>query len=267
MAIHAQEFEFDNISCKEFGVMIAKIGDSNQDNVSAGSEIDFKKTYACGSKKWIALSEKYSSPISFTIQIIKVEYNKVFYAHEVSAIHRWLKKNGYKKFTFIQDEYEDICVFAKCLTIEEIIIGGKTCGLEIAFETNSALSYSGEIIKEINTQENDEFEIVDLSDEVGSIYPYLDITILENCDFGIKNNLSGNMFLIKNCLNGENITLDQEKGIITTNSSLHKTTIYSDFNYKWMDILNTYEDRINKYKVIGKAKITIKFRYRRKVGV
>ena len=65
---------------------------------------------------------------------------------------------------------------------------------------------------------NNEYFLYDLSDEVGYIYPsILEIECLADGDLRINNSQEDKVVEIKNCKNGEIITLDGKNKIIQTN--------------------------------------------------
>lgn len=271
MAISATEFTFNGINCNQYGLIIANINNTNNKNISCGSKTESTSVYIAGTKKWIDTQNNYVEPISFTIEIIKNNcidmYDKdYFLPNEISAIHRWLKTELYSPITFLQEGYEDITFFAKCTEVNEVCVGSKVIGLEFNFTTNAPFGYTPQQDLEVKMKDSTgSFSILDLSDEEGNIYPYMEIDILEDCDFTIKNNLSGKKFEIKECKIGEHLIIDQEKGVIKSNFNSHK--IYNCFNYVWLDIFNCGDERLNVYEVEGLANLRFQYRMIRKVGI
>ena len=84
---------------------------------------------------------------------------------------------------------------------------------------------------------------IDISDEIGYIYPNLKITINQSGDLILENKSQNCKTIIKNCVSGEVITIDGEAHIISSNKVAHK--IYNDFNYSFFKIGNNYDDRMN----------------------
>ena len=80
----------------------------------------------------------------------------------------------------------------------------------------------------------------------------------------IKNSLDNEMFGIKNCLNGETITVDCISKIIETDKSAHD--IFNDFNYNYFRLLRNDDTDNNKLTVSLPCKIEFVVNEPRKVG-
>lgn len=73
-------------------------------------------------------------------------------------------------------------------------------------------------------------KFVDMSDEIGYIYPDIEIDISSACNLKITNETSGEIFKLDNCINNEVIKIDGTILEITSTAISHK--IYNDTNYK-----------------------------------
>jgi hypothetical protein len=83
--------------------------------------------------------------------------------------------------------------------------------------------------------------INDTSYEEGYIYPYTEITIVEDGDLNIYNAIEDRNTYIANCVAGEVITMDYP--IIKSSVSSHN--IQNDFNWNFFRIANTYNNSRN----------------------
>lgn len=83
--------------------------------------------------------------------------------------------------------------------------------------------------------------INDASYEEGYIYPYTEITIVEDGDLNIYNAIENRNTYIANCVAGEVITMDYP--VIKSSVSSHN--IQNDFNWNFFRIANTYGNSRN----------------------
>lgn len=95
----------------------------------------------------------------------------------------------------------------------------------------------------------------DSSYEEGYIYPYVEIAVLEDGDLKIHSILEDRETTIKNCSNGEVITMDYP--IIKTDNDSHN--IQNDFNWNFFRVANTFENSRN--DIITSIPCSIKIKY------
>ena len=120
----------------------------------------------------------------------------------------------------------------------------------------------------IRVKEENVASIFDVSHEEGYIYPHTEITILKTPDdnkksLTIHNALEDRDVYIAGCVAGEVITMDYP--IITSSISEHK--IQNDFNWNFLRIANTYENRRNDLTTSVPCIIKIKYSPIVKVGL
>lgn len=264
MAVHPTGFVFDDRTTEDFNLILCSFDSGYEDGV-AGSEIEFTTTSNPVRKRWYKTGNAtYQSPLEFNIQVAKPDFAE-FDAYELSAIQRWLiRQDGYKDFQFIQADYDNVH-FNVMINKIEYIGTGVVKGLDISCVCDAPFGY-GHIVKNIfevtNTQS---FKIIDLSDEIGYIYPDMEIEILNNCDLSIHNSIENRTFQIKNCIQNEVITIDGNTLQMTTTAINHK--LYNDSNYIFPRIANKHYERTNILTITGDCKITMTYRPIRKVGV
>lgn len=114
---------------------------------------------------------------------------------------------------------------------------------------------------------NKEFEnsvsINDNSYEEGYIYPYTEITIVEDGDLNIHNSIEDIDTHIANCVAGEIIIMDYP--VIQSSVSSHN--IQNDFNWNFFRIANTYENSRNDITMSIPCKMKIRYSPIVKVGL
>lgn len=120
---------------------------------------------------------------------------------------------------------------------------GKVYMLELTFISNRPFALHEPITYNFTTSASDKkFTIFDISDEIGHIYPDIEIKCLKAGNLEILNSNENRTTIIKNCKEGEIITFTQEL-LMKTSSSSHK--IQNDFNYQFLRISNSYLNRKN----------------------
>lgn len=111
--------------------------------------------------------------------------------------------------------------------------------------------------------QNKKTSMNDISYEDGYIYPYTEITIVEDGDLNINNSIENRDTFIANCVAGEIITMDYP--VIQSSISSHK--IPNDFNWNFLRIANTFDDSRNDLTVSLPCIIKIKYSPIVKVGL
>lgn len=105
--------------------------------------------------------------------------------------------------------------------------------------------------------------INDTSYEEGYIYPYTEITVLEDGDLNIHSILEDRDTIVYNCVANEIITMDYP----IIQSSLSSHSIQNDFNWNFFRVANTYENSRNDLITSIPCEIKIKYSPIVKVGL
>ena len=197
-------------------------------------------------KKFGLTVSYYEDRIEVSFQICKYSCNTqmtYFTPDEIRELRRWLSRPRYHKFKLIQPKWADYYLNGS-FNISELQLGGRTYVLELNFVSDSPLVRHEPIKKkfEIIDPKTDKFTFFDISDEIGYIYPDIEIECLSDGNLDIYNSIEDRHTVIKNCSNGEKITFNDNL-VMTTSVDPHK--IQNDFNYKPFRISNSYESRKN----------------------
>lgn len=269
LTFQATKFIYNGISSDKFNLMICSFErSSGVSNSKEVSEITINSEKVTGSDKWLKINSDYSSPLSFTFNICK-KGGTIFTAIERRMISAWLTSSHgeYKVLQFCSLEYSDVIFHAKCTTLEKNTIAGDVVGYQLTFTTNAPYGFTPE--KQLNINMNSDVfttNIMNSSDELETmLYPKLEITILQNCNFTIINNRINKTFGIDNCTVGEVITINPEIGYIY--SSVRGTSVISAFNKVWFGLYCDTFNMSNNITINGKANVKIICSYPRKVGV
>ena len=265
MTIYTHGFTFDNKTSDEYGLMVCEF-DGNAPSDTTGGNIEFTLTSSPIQNRWYKSGNaNYSEAIKFEFQVIKQNFEPID-SYEYSAIARWLqRKDDYKEFTVTRLDYDTIH-FNVQLNISPISVAGDILGISISGITDSSYAYGQLITKKVTTKNGmGTLKFVDMSDEIGYIYPDIEIDISTACNLKITNEMSGEFFTLNNCVDNEVIKIDGQFLEITSSALSHK--IYNDTNYKLPRIVNDLNKRTNIFKIEGNCSITMKYRPIRKVVI
>ena len=263
----AYDFEYNNRSLSSFGMIICQFGSKGLETISNGSQIKFNTLPILGGSKHELVSTEYEECLEATIQICK-NYcgnndNKEISAIEFRELTKWLNRKKFLKFKPLSEEYIDL-YFEASFNISRIEIDGKLIGLELQVITNKPFALKEPRIIVINNKvENGKHSINDVSHEEGYIYPYTEITVMQDGDLNIRNCIENRDTYIANCVAGEVITMDYP----VIQSSISSHNIQNDFNWSFFRIANTYENSRNDLIVSIPCSIKVKYSPIIKVGI
>ena len=240
----AYDFEFDGRKLSDYGFIICNFGEKGVDTISNGSHISFNTISSLNGNKHELVSAVYEDCLETTIQICK---NSCFSdVEEISSVEfreltKWLNRKKFLKFKILNENYIDL-YYEVSFNISRIEVNGVLYGLELEVTTNRpfALKEPTTIIIN-NTTEDGEYSLHDSSYEEGYIYPYTEITIAEDGDLNIHNDIENRNTFISNCIAGEVITLDYP--VIQSSVSSHN--IQNDFNWNFFRIANSFNNNRN----------------------
>jgi len=211
------------------------------------------------------VSTQYEECLSTTIQICKNTCDgnaSEIYPHEFRELTKWLNRKKFIKFKILDESYIDL-YYEASFNISKIQMDGKLYGLELEVQTNRPFALREPKIFNIkNIVKNGKHSIYDISHEEGYIYPYMEITITEDGDLSIHNEIENRETFIANCVAGEVITMDYP--IIQSSISSHD--IQNDFNWDFFRLANTYSNGRNNLTISIPCTINIKYSPVVKVG-
>lgn len=246
--IRFYDFEYDGSRLSDFNYTVCKFNSQGVQTISNGSQITFNKIPILNGEKYELTSTKYDSCLETTFQICKNlcgSDDLEISVEELRLISKWLNRKEFHKFKILNDAYLDI-YFEASFNISRIEMDGKLYGLELKLQTNRPFALQEPKKITIKNLIQDGKHIVkDYSDVEGYIYPEVEITINENGNLNIYNEIEDRNTFIANCVAGEVIKMNYP--IIETSSSVHK--IQDDFNWNFFRIANTFEDSINKLTI------------------
>lgn len=262
------DFIYDNIPLSGFGLTLCRFESSSMETVSAGSQISFELGTVPGREKRNLIDRSYQETLTAVFQAAKIENGIAgeLSAAELSALMRWLnRRDRFCRFKLIREGYEQLYTYAS-FNVGKIEVSGKVVGLELSMSTlyPYLLEEQPPLICEISA-EGLTLTLTDNSDEIGHIYPYLEICCRSEGDFSLSNSREERTTRIQGCRAGEIITLDGENLIVRSSDPQHR--IPDDFNYVFPRIVNSFTNRENRLTAAGiDCTMTIRWSQIRKAG-
>ena len=267
--MYATNFEYDGEKLSDYGLMICSFGDSGGvESVLSGADITFTQKKPSGSPYFNLYSAQYETMYSTTFQVCRnpcyniYEYDDMYLSmEEVSSVQRWLSRKEYHKFKIYQDYFNEI-FWNATFTCKQINLGGYVLGLELTLYTDAPYAYRDEIELEYKcTSSSRTFDLYDISDEIGFIYPDMEIELLQNGTgsgrlFMLSNSKDKYTFQINGCVSGEKLTIDGRNLILSSNL---RSSLADSFNYRFPKIINEYRD--NKNTFTSNINCNIRFKY------
>lgn len=246
------DFEWCGQSGSLFGLLPCSFDSSALETGENGANLEFTTIRAPGSDRQKPLPGRYAEALTGTFRVCKnpeTTPSPYFSAEDIRFFNRWLnRRDGYHKFKICKngdDGYSEF-YFRAFLNLKKLELGGHVTGLEITVTTDSPYAYfePRTAVMEL-TVDAPRYTYTDVSDEVGRLYPAFTILCKAPGDLSLQNGLSGIKSCIRDCSPGEVLTMDSEHRILS--SSLRKDAVMKSFNFGWLDIMNTYDNRQNIY--------------------
>lgn len=266
--MNAIDFEYDEHFLSDYDFIVCEFDYSSDVSIaSAGSTISFEKVSSNKGKSFNLTGTSYEECITASFDICKdpSKFGKdemVITNDEYRDLMRWLNRREFLRFRLISDDIEndniDTCYYDASFNVEKIKhTTGELIGLRLNLETNRPYGY-GETKTEVLafTSTSSVKRVYDMSDDVGYVYPDMEIVVDESGTLEITNSLMDCTMIIYNCSAGEKITIYGNEQIITSSMSSHN--ICSDFNYVFMKLGNKFNDNCNVFSVTKKCTIKLK---------
>ena len=177
--MYATDFIYDGEHLSDYHFVICSIdSDEGVKEINPGSDIVFNQISINSGYKHSLVSTKYDTCVSMTFDICKdpdyfsnIEITEV----EYRRIIRWLNRKEFKKFCF-RTGYARKCYFNASFNITNIYVDDRLYGFRLTMFTDKPYGYGEEEIVELNaTSPNMKFDVINKSDEIGSIYPIVRI--------------------------------------------------------------------------------------------
>lgn len=227
----AYDFEYDGEYLKDWGYIICNSDSSGGfETINSDSQLTFDTVSQFHGKLFELTTSHYDDHIELTFQICKFSCEdgiSPMTVYETRELKRWLNRPEFHRFKLIQPDWADIYMEGS-FNVNNIEFKERVYLLELTFISNRPFALHEPIKYEFQTSNsNKKFSFFDCSDEIGYIYPDIEITCLSDGDLEINN---------------EKITFTKD---LVLSSSIQTHKIQNDFNYIFFRISNSYGNRKN----------------------
>lgn len=260
--MYALDFEYDGKRLSSYGFMLCTLGTSSDfDIVNAGSKITFNKVSRHRGKVYSLVGTEYEECITATFDICKntdTHEDLHITDQESRELIRWLNRREFKEFHLISEDGQDDCYFNASFNIDKVFVNKELFALKLTMETDRpfGVGKTSSVVWDVSDASQSK-TLTDMSDEIGYTYPSVKITCKSAGTLTIHNDLENCTTQIKNCANGEVITIDGDAQIVSSSVPSHK--ICNDFNFEFFRIGNTIETRENKITVSLPCQLEISY--------
>lgn len=263
----AYDFSYGDKNLSDFGFILCNFGGSKGLNtVSDGCQITFNTVPVLGGSKHHLVSTEYEECLEDVWQICKYSCKgdiQEITETEHREIKKWLNRKKFLKLKIFDESHIDI-YYEAYFNVSKINIDGKLFGFELEVKTNRPFALrEPRIINIKNTVKDGKHSINDTSHEEGYIYPFTEIVVAEDGDLTIYNAIENRYTVIKNCVQGETITMNYP--IIQSSISSHN--IQNDFNWNFFRVANTYDNSRNDLTISLPCSIKVEYSPIVKVGL
>lgn len=268
--MYATDFKYGGKKLSDYNCIICDFdASSGASFISLGTKISFHTQSINKGKKYSLLDTTYDDCLQCTFDICKnpdlydgdaAELTKA----EYRAIARWLNRREFLKLTFLDcngNEDENPCYYDASFNVSKIEIAGKVYGLRAEMTTNRPFGYGQTKSAKLTFTQSEyaETKSIDyISDEIGFCYPDVEIKCNASGTLSIKNLTAGCETQIKNCVEGETVTIKGNEMIISSSLQSHKT-LCSDFNYTFLRLVNGLNSTENEMTASLPCEISIAY--------
>lgn len=270
--MRAIDFKYDGAWLSNMGYMICTFGANGTNSASAGADIDFHIVSQNSGEHFALTNTEYKTCYSATFNICKdpeTMDDKYISEYDVRCMMRWLSRRSFHEFIPVVDKGFDgmNLIYYGSFNVSLIENRGSIIGFELTVTTNSPFAYGGTIEESyVIDSPNGSFQIENMSDEIGALYPELfSVECKSAGDLYITNELENRVTFIKNCSNSEVITMDCKNQIISSSDNSHQ--IYNDFNFAFPRMFSTFEDTNNEFTFSLPCEVSIQYKPIRKVAL
>lgn len=263
--MYATDFVFDGVNLSDYGLVICQFeGASSLSEVSIGSPLNFKTVSLRKGNRFALADTSYDSAIEISFDICKDDClfdssdDMIIDDDLFLSLTRWMLRDSFYRIRFSDDREIAPRYYRGCFTsISRLTLDSYTYGLRVTFLTDRPYALSEKITVSHQFEHNSTWDYLDSSYLTGTLFPDVDITLLESGDLTITNSLTGCQMEIKNCSEGETISIRGGQLIIFSSLTTHK--IQQDFNFDFFTIGNSYRDTRNRIMSTLACEMTISY--------
>ena len=257
------DFIYDGLRLSDLGYMIVSFDGSKGGEITTDSQLSYNHAPMMGGKRQPYITSVYEDPLEMEFYIGKnicngkQDMSKSSYSitlEDMAYLKRWLVRHYPHKLTVVGGDYDSI-YWMGSFNVKEYVLGDGRVGATLTFECDAPFGYKDDVVISGELDADESFDYNCISDEIGWIYPDIEIMVKQDGDLVITNN-DERETIIKNCLANEIITIDKNLQISSSFSS-HK--IADDFNYVYYRVNNQFNSVSNTIKTNLSISFEIKY--------
>lgn len=252
-------FVFDGVASERYGLYIYSINGSGNDSSPSGNKVSLLTDKNANGYKHDILGISEDEPLEF--QITFGSFNSLT-RNEVRAIHKWLRKNEYRKLQIVQPDMKGL--HYNCIMHDSTIkqIGNVPYAFEYTVTCDSQFAWEEERTYKYPTITGGTIRHYNDSDIPTYVRPQIKFTSSSaNNDVSIEN-ISNDMYLtnITGLGMGEVLTMDNENELIKTD---RRPNMLQSFNCNWLELV----PGINELRITGEiTNLEITYANARRIG-
>lgn len=255
--MYAEDFTFNGRKLTDSGFRICSF-DGSEPTFTPSAITFITSELPTNSRKHFVVSKR-EEPISMTFSIIRYEcpdgVKPVDLKTDIS-IHKWLEReDGFHKLVFLESDYKDIYFNAQ-VNLTPHTLNGIIYGYDVTVVTDNAYAYGNEVECEFDTQADIPCQMTTVSDRMGYIYPYIEITPKTdgNLAFNITEDANQSYTVFSSAKANQTIKINSELYIIE-----NYDTVNDKFNWKFPRLLQGEEETVNTITTTLDCHVVIKY--------
>lgn len=262
-----KDFEYDGVKLSDMDFVICSFdGGRDMETVPNGGDLTFNTVSEYNGKHWLLTNSIYEEALTATFHICpdpcKFQLGDPIDEQTNRKIMRWLNRRTYNKFKPIIAG-SDVHFFGSFI-VKGQLFNGNLIGYELTLQTDRPFGIGDPVTISFEIGQGETYSFEDTSDEIGYIYPKMEVTLKSAGTLNIYNSIEPEWgTTIMNCISGEKITFDHP--MISTSMPSHK--IQEDFDYNFPRICNTYTNNLNQMTFSLPCDVTMTYSPVRKVGL
>lgn len=253
----ACDYIFAGIPSERYNLKIGYV-DSGSKDTDFGSNVNIVEDKVRRNPVPYFYGTEITPPLSFDMFIFSEEELD---AYDRQAIGQWLfGRQNYEWLQIEQPDMESIWYKALLINPQNWSVGNKPFALRFTVRCDAPFAWTDEITQSFTINGSTNITYKNHSDNHGYYKPKLTYLNTTGSSLTITNNSdNGRLFAVSVLSPNETITVDNEREIFETTSSVNRL---NDFNLKWLRLNVGY----NSLVVSGNGTLTITSRFPKKVG-
>lgn len=239
------DITFDGISLNDLGYTVVSFDGARQGEIDTDSQFKYNHIFSMRGKKQPFITAVYEDPLEMDIYIAKDFCNantKDITVAEMAALKKTLVRPTPKVLTVSGNTAYSNVYWVGSFNVEEYVFGDRRVGAHLKFECDAPFGYYTDVTLTGNLSANGSTTYTSASNEIGYVYPQLEITLKSSGNLELYNAADGRTTKVNNCARGEVLTFTKN---LQLSSSVSGHDVLSDFNFVFYRVNNTFSSGVN----------------------